>query len=701
MGNLPRAWPARKNASLYLAIAALFTCCVVPRVARAQAGAAGCTTTQAVKYVEFPEGGPSHVNGRTLVTGGTGRFGVDIDSRIDILVDTGCLRRALVPVALTPELARHASQLGERLARLDATARTVPDLVTQAAAAVGAYQVAVAEGTPRTALLQVRRFEAAAGRTLDALHGAIVGRLVDERATAASAGGRHLTDAELESSVMPDADRLFDPIVAGPHGYDFAALRDRIASEVASAQRELALLPDPAIRIAIEAYLVSADGRTTPINLPHYNSAPTGAETRFTRVEFAVTPEQAALYERYSQLAKSLGESQSLGAAAMQALRQQLEVVRSELGVTLDSLDASLTRSQTKLVKLSDWSAPEARAAWFATVRVAVANSANGATLSATWDSVSSTLDSLQRSVEAVRALANIRTQLAMQDPVSATNLVLSTASALRISASSRRSGEPLQPAIWKARAELLRRFIARVGDSEASVKKALEAPGGPIADLADAGAAADDLQRTLLATSASARSWLVRAIGSDVAQAVADLPTPPGQQYVPLAGDVNTSMNLRTIPVKRSEGDLVQVSYKFFSGDRPLPGSWQDELRLRAFGFLARAVAGLAFTRHVGGDNTFTPTASLSWLATYRGWPDSGATGLGTPFRWFGAGLSTMSLNFDTAQKVQIGIAGTLSTLDDRILGGYGYNLQAPDKPWFWFFSLRLFSASGSLGGQ
>jgi hypothetical protein len=690
-------WPHRGSS---LALAAALALSALPRHARAQADA-GCTTTRAVKYVEFPEAGPSRAGGRTMTSAGNGRFGVDIDSRIDVVVDTACLRRALAPVALAPELARHASQLGERLARLNATARTIPDLVAQAAAATAAYQAALAEHTPRAAALQVARFETATGRTLDALHGAIVERLVDERAPTTSAEGRQLSASELEASVEPDADRLLNPIVAGPHGYDFAALRDRIASEVASAQRELALLPDPAIRIAIEAYLVTADGRSTPVNLPHYNNAATGAETRFTRVEFAVSPEQAALYERYNQLAKSLGESQDIGQAAMQALRQQLELVRSELGLTLDSLNASLTRSQVKLVKLSTWSVPETRAAWFATVRAAVASSATGATLSATWDTVSATVDSLQRSVEAVRALANLRTQLATQDPLAVTNLVLATASQLRMSSDARRSGEPLQPAVWKARAALLQRFIAQVSASEPTVRKALEAPGGPVADLAGAGAAAEDLQKTLLTTSEAARLWLVRAIGSDVAQAVSNLPTPPGQQYVPLGADVNTSMNLRTIPVKRSEGDLIQVSYHFFSGDRPLPGSWQDEFRLRAFGFLARAVAGLAFTRHVGGDNTFTPTASLSWLATYRGWPGSDTNGLGSPFRWFGVGLSTMSLNFDTAQKVQIGIAGTLSTLDDRILGGYGYNLQAPDKPWFWFFSLRLFSASGSLGGQ
>jgi hypothetical protein len=37
---------------------------------------------------------------------------------------------------------------------------------------------------------------------------------------------------------------------------------------------------------------------------------------------------------------------------------------------------------------------------------------------------------------------------------------------------------------------------------------------------------------------------------------------------------------------------------------------------------------------------------------------------------------------------------------LDERILMGYGQNLQAASNGGFVFFSFRLFSASGSLGG-
>ena len=145
----------------------------------------------------------------------------------------------------------------------------------------------------------------------------------------------------------------------------------------------------------------------------------------------------------------------------------------------------------------------------------------------------------------------------------------------------------------------------------------------------------------------------------------------------------------------------MVRVSYAFYAGDTKLPDSWHDDFRLRAFGLLSRSVAGLAFTRQVG-TRPWSPTASISWVASYRRWPkEPGKSSLGSSMRAFGLGFSTMSLNFQNGQRVQIGLGPTVALLDDRILVGYGNNLQADDDPWFWFFSLRLFSATGALGGQ
>jgi hypothetical protein len=84
-----------------------------------------------------------------------------------------------------------------------------------------------------------------------------------------------------------------------------------------------------------------------------------------------------------------------------------------------------------------------------------------------------------------------------------------------------------------------------------------------------------------------------------------------------------------------------------------------------------------------------------------YRNWPGRKWGFLETLTNsWLlsGIGVTTVALDFSESQDVELGLAPTLSMLDNRILAGYGWNLQAEDNRGFWFFSIRLFSRSGGM---
>jgi hypothetical protein len=139
-----------------------------------------------------------------------------------------------------------------------------------------------------------------------------------------------------------------------------------------------------------------------------------------------------------------------------------------------------------------------------------------------------------------------------------------------------------------------------------------------------------------------------------------------------------------------------VRIQYSFFQGQRDLESGWSDSFLLQAYGWSSEVIASLAFARqaHVA---TWKPTAAMSWMASYRDWPASAKSGLGSA--WYSSlsvGVSAMPLHSVEGQDVQIGLAPTLGFINNRILLGYGVNLQAERSKGFAFLSVRLVSFPG-----
>jgi hypothetical protein len=90
-----------------------------------------------------------------------------------------------------------------------------------------------------------------------------------------------------------------------------------------------------------------------------------------------------------------------------------------------------------------------------------------------------------------------------------------------------------------------------------------------------------------------------------------------------------------------------------------------------------------------------------MSWLLTFNQWPTTGNERPPSAIKILsGAGLTTMALDFDPNETVELGVAPTLSFINDKVMIGFGWDLQAAKKRTFAFFSIHLLSRSGFLGG-
>jgi hypothetical protein len=224
--------------------------------------------------------------------------------------------------------------------------------------------------------------------------------------------------------------------------------------------------------------------------------------------------------------------------------------------------------------------------------------------------------------------------------------------------------------------------------------------PSSPVTVLGGAPAVIRQAAARLEGASAAGLAWLAEVLQQTPQLPAGGLPVPIGQQRVPVGpGQLSATVDLRTIQAGRRPGDRLLVSLTFYRGGEPLAAPVSDEMRIEAYGWTAAYVASLGWITREGGSLTFQPTPALSWIARRRGWPGSGDTGLTPSFlSAVGIGLTTVALDFDPDQMVELGLAGTVGLLGNRLLLGAGVNLQSAADRWFGFFSIRLFGAGSQL---
>ena len=635
----------------------------------------------AVTYVERPEDGPMSQSGRPLTTAGQARYGVDINSSIDLQIDPVKLQGALLGQDTTGAGER-AKQLQKRVDNLSQAVGVVKGAATRLQDLLKNWKAGDAESNQKVEASGAER-------------GAILKALVDTRRERLKSSG---SDPRADNSKL-------NALVGATSGsgYDWPLVSELLNEEIAFARRDLDLAAAQfAFSLQIQPHLVPRTGQPSPVRLGGYNQAALGTATRYEKLQFS-SAEQDQAYQRYDQLAKEISETQDVGEAIVKQFEAELQALRPQLDALVQAAEQARDKLRDRLSSLERWGAAEQRSAWLAKVEKDLGTTDQGKKVQADWKALDTTLGELKDDVAALRGYADLRGQLAGKTAPQAMNVLLGLAKTL---------GKPQQGvrlfdvAVWKERQSKIDTFVKGVSALPAPLKARLEAPDGPVADLRAAGDAFKGLATAVSQGASPVIDLLSRLLGSGAAQAAANLELPPGTKPVPVtrSSQLNSRIDLQRIPAKRDIGDNVEVRYDLFKGD-VLVGGWTDEFALRSYGWNSEVLASLAFTKPDNGSVAWKATAAMSWLLSYDSWPQGTESGLATSrLKWFsGGGFSVMPLSSANDEGVKLGLAATVGFLNNRLLVGYGTNLQATTDKRFMFFSIRLIdfpALSGPLGG-
>ncbi len=628
----------------------------------------------AVAYLEYTTGGAdSHqAMGRALPPASrSGIYGVDRLSRVGIVFS----RENLVA-----ELAAASSETGglallERIQHLSSATQVIRDSTS---AALDAFRKAEETGNWDASREAIRGMGETLLGIFEDLEATIRARLLDSGLSGADA------DAEVQ--------RQMERIVPLGVEYDYDALEQILSREIRAVNEDyLASSPRPFL-VEVQAHLIDSTGQFHPVYVPGYNTVETGPP-RLSKHEFGMDKAQADLYQGYEKLSAEIGESKNLGKALEASLRAQTQPLRAEIKDFLEALRAQADGFRDGLERLGAWRDSTRWEAWLSDIRIELQAAPEG-------QQIVEDLEGLRRDVdEAVEGLQELASLNEIQPLLNSSNPSLALSGLLTWLDSLPKSVEGLirgpSEVHWSRIKAHLAEILTPGGSAIESSAAVLSANPGPLTDVRALQAKVDTILDLFHGAGSSLRAWLQGMTSSPTLNLVEALPTPPGQKRIDVAkGPIDTSVDFRTIKQETRENDYVRVSYRFFHGDDEIESAaWYNDFLLRDFGWSSRVVASLAFSRQVSGeDNDWKPGPAASWIAHFRRRPVDAATGLhGFRTHGWGAGLTTLTLDADPDEAVELGLAASLAVLDDRIILGYGENLQSDQSNEFWFFSLRV----------
>jgi len=627
---------------------------------------------EAVVYIEHPESGPSAVTGRNIPSsGGVIVHGLDINSGVDIQIDPAKLAQALAAQNIgtfTPQ----QKQLLDRIVTLTNLMAEIETAAREVSRVIELFH------TGNSADFKAAR--SASSRRLSnmrlSLQRAISQRLVSE--------GMSINDAERRSQ-----DDVGLHIIGANDWQNFSEL---VARELDAAQRAFnATAPNSGISLELQAHIVPRNGEPSAIPLPGHNTVKPGPVSRYEKVRFEVPADQEKLFTEMEALAKKTAEAKDVGAAVLTALRSdiaaspiqaQLDKVKTDaeqVKALANAIDSKSIDAFVKLIKDS-----------------AVASNAADNQLVADVTALITEAKAAKATLTDLTNISGFADSLKNADPVSAMNQILGrfkTASAIPTQLSS------LEDPLKKLADDLAKvKTSVNAANVTPAIKTLLLADNSPFAPLLKEGGGIP-----LLIEDTKLLGEMIAGFfrAETTATAVADLPVPEGQKRIPVETNASTSFNLQTIPVPRNPGDTVQLGYAFYSGEEQVASTtWTDLFNLRLYGLSDKVAASLALVRQ-SSQEKFKPTAAMSWLLTFNQWPTTANEQPPSAIKILsGAGLTTMALDFDPNETVELGVAPTLSFINDKVMIGFGWNLQAAKKRSFAFFSIHLLSRSGFLGG-
>jgi hypothetical protein len=638
--------------------------------------------TDALTYVEHPEGGSLQKSGRTIHGAPNFRHGVDINSTIDIQLDSTKLQ-AMFAGSADATLTAQAKALLARMQQLEQALANTEKVAARARQIVEAFNTA----------------DVATVQQLVKQHGAVEHPLLQSLL--------ELTRLDLIESGTPaeEADRKaklqLEPWLRG--AIDWKAIHDLLRRRLMDVQTEFAATtPDLGIQLEIQAHHVTSDGVAHPVPLPGYNTVAPGPESHYDKVRFEVPTDQLQLYDEFAKVQKTTSGAKSAGEAVLSLLQQDFD--SSLAKKQLDALSAKYQDAKSKFETLAAWRDQARLKKWTdeglekIKTNLKTPRTAADSELVADWSDAQSKIAPLLESADAVRSLADLGKTTAGKSASDALQSILEGLKALGFANPSSSIAKSLNPNFWQDVAASVTKLRQDVQDGSVStvVKQALDGDTGPFA-------AFIALEDAITLTDSTVLSLRELFKANDLAVNVATLPIPQGQTRRDIGKQLDTSINLQTLLEPRNPNDQILISYRCYKGEKQLESpAWSDRFVLGLFGWSDRVIASLGMTNRQP-ESTCKPTAAISWILSRVPWPKKSDDDLaGRSIRWFGgAGLTTMALSFDPQQSVEVGLAATLSLISDHILIGYGKDLQVSKHSGFFFFSIRVFSRSGVIGMQ
>jgi len=630
---------------------------------------------RAVTFVEIRETGA-----RKPFAGPRGPYGIDINSTARIEIDRLVLSSALDGDGAT---AAEIDALRASISQLEQARLLVERLPAAYQEAVKAYGSIATGGDSRVVNARISTAVAIRDGALTALENAVAARLARE-GVGRDAAARRAQDLVFEARQ-----------VSAQTGWNWDSWGRLVQSELEALGSAIRRY-DSAHRLSVmvSARRVGRRGEAW-LAIPGYNSVEEGTIRAVEKVAVAASEKELALYQRFDSLLTTFAER----SAVERGLRASLAPVLGDVGVLRDALRAGETVATEAIAaarSIEEWRRTSLDR-WLNDILAAITDESTRQSLRDVIASLD--LGGLTGPAKALSVLATTAQTLPTSRPPEALATIIGVVRTLdQLDAMRAVSAD-----YWQSQVRLLARAdsqfaaLAALRAQRADIATLLDRPDSPLKVVAASHDKLKGKAEQFVAALAPVRALLER-LTLDAPSLVGDIGSvAPGTLPVSLGVDARVpQIDLRRIREGLERGDRIDVTVQFFRGAAPVSRAIEEQFFVESYGLNADVIASLAWISREG-DGAFTPSANLSWLARNRRWPAAGKPRIGQP-DLLSYGVSTMTLDFDPDESVELGLAATLGLFGDRVLLGGGLNLQVKASRHFGFFAVRLFSADGAL---
>lgn len=675
----------------------------------------------AVEYIEYIGGGEMAQQGRILQSG-VGNWGIDINSRIKIKIDTAGMRRLCggsladrLPNQRATDLQQYLTALRNSYDNIDSVKSTVISVLEQ----LKTIQADSVENISAQDLHELYR-TAYEEEMIPALKG-ILSSLVSAIELRLSI--QCVSEGDLERIVG----EVYAPAARSPklYGINWEGLVEVYNGELAWLENELSKVEELGIGLEISAYLVKRNPEVTngekvtsvTLHLPGYNTVDKCLATSFKKVYFELTGEQQELFTNYENLRANVGSAKSAAEALWKAAKAEWLLIKADF----DALAGSISQIKTEIASLAKFAETWSDPGKFIDDLVKIKDELKAQIkeqCAGEFKKLAELVQGVKKDLDVLEVFADLKETLQSKSPQEAMSAIRSAVTAVTGSEGDIFRGiVVLYSGAWSSRLLELKKIVEVLKGKLNEITKEVN-----LFDLLFKGvdvfkqakSSFDKIMEAVGNIKAEVKKWLENLFASSgPATAAASFEVPAGQVRRNLAGNIDTEFDLETVCSTRDIGDSVRVFYALFCGLEEKPfEKWDDEFVLKAFGIRGNPFPHLAlvYRFNSSGDaaedeaadaaddaaltdlGEYKPYAGVAWTLKYNSWPGENDSGLNDSFwRHLGLGFSFLSLDFDDNQDIELGIAGVVTLWEDRFMGGLGMNLSVPENRYFWFFSVRI----------